>query len=188
MCRFGASSDGGHQALPPLDRERDPMASESPAGARKSPSAAGLTCGSHALAGYKSPGRKQQPFPPTRVSPSLLTNLVGRGKASSPLHAAGRCPKGTQKDGGWGSGSPLTRAFAGTKPHTHSTSLPASACLTRHGWLAPIFGDGRQVSTSRRLDSPSPWLSHTCLVLSPLCEASPPHTCKYSALHIDPEK
>jgi hypothetical protein len=68
---------------------------------------------------------------------------------------AGRLPKGTQKDGGRGSGSPLTRAFAGLKPHTLSPYLPLRV-LQGCYQLAPIFGDGRQVSTSCRLDSPSP--------------------------------
>jgi hypothetical protein len=38
--------------------------------------------------------------------------------------------KELRRIGGWGSGSPLTRAFAGS------------------GWLAPIFGDGRQVAVA----------------------------------------
>ena len=56
------------------------------------------------------------------------THLIGRN--------TGRLPKQTRKDGGRGSGSPTTRAFAGSKP-----PLIASLPVPGHTVMTFIFGD-----------------------------------------------
>jgi hypothetical protein len=77
--------------------------------------------------GKGTPWSRQVPLAPERArgrhpclppSPPACSGRQGPNPCG-----AGRLPKGTQKDGGRGSGSPLTRAFAGLKPHTLSRLL-----------------------------------------------------------------
>jgi hypothetical protein len=103
-------------------------------------------------------------LPPTRASPPLYTRR-SEWQGHIPPACLGDVPNGTHEDGSWGSGSPLTRAFAGSKPLLESASLPASARITRLGRLAPILGEGatgERVTQARQLESLA---SHMCLVL-----------------------
>ena len=103
------------------------------------------------------PSRKPSLLP-TRVSPPLATSL-SEVMQCTPMHwgwptlqighKTGRHPKWSQKDGGRGSGSPLTRAFAGSKPPLIA-SLPASG----HTALTLIFGDGWQTGAPSRNGQP----------------------------------
>ena len=68
------------------------------------------------------------------------TRLMGR--------KTGRHPKWPQKYGCRGSGSPLTRAFEGSKPLL-VTSMPASG----HTVLTIIFGDRWQTDALGRMDN-----------------------------------
>jgi hypothetical protein len=107
----------GTRPLYPLDWEGDSMELASPPGARKSPGVADSPVGAVSAGYYSWAGSKN---PPTRVCPSH--HHPARACALCP-RGAGRLPTGTQNGGGWGSGSPLTRAFAGSKPHTHILPL-----------------------------------------------------------------
>jgi len=64
-------------------------------------------------------------------------------------YKTGRHPKWSRKDGGRGNGSPLTRAFAGSKPLLIA-SLPASAYTV----LTLILGDGWQTGAPSRNGQP----------------------------------
>jgi hypothetical protein len=74
----------------------------------------------------------------TRGNVCLPIQLTRVGK--NPTLAELVVPNRTQRDGSRGSGSPLTRAFAGSKLHARPTSLTCSACLTRLGPLAHVSG------------------------------------------------
>ena len=94
------------------------------------------------------------------MSSSYVGYLASGVSGQTPLigRKTGRLPKRTQKDGGRGSGSPLTRAFAGSKPLL-IVSLPA----TGHPVLTLFFGDGLQV---RRIDTSCPLLAQVYGILS----------------------
>ena len=110
----------GPGPLIPLDWEGDPMAPASPTGARKSPVEADYTCGSCAtrlsgIARWLYSWEGSALSPPPVLCPD--THHDRKDVAMSPPHAvmAGRLQE-LRRIGGWGSGSPLTRAFAGSKP------------------------------------------------------------------------
>jgi hypothetical protein len=117
-CHFGGSSDGSTtRSILPIGLGRGPHGAGKSPGARKSPGVADSPVGA-VSAGYYSWAGSKNPPPP--VFAPLTTNPLGH-VPFAPAVLVG--PTGTQKGGGWGSGSPLTRAFASSKPHTNSLPL-----------------------------------------------------------------
>ena len=87
-----------------------------------------------------------------------------RDRALAPIPLIGRnggswYPKQSWKESGWGNGSPLTRAFAGSKPHacTCSPSPTSSHTVQALPWPGP---DPRKRTTGGRVSGGA-----ACLVL-----------------------
>ena len=140
------------QALIQWDRERDPVASQSPLTPRKSASAAETTGGSR-LPGY--PGGPQAGEEALRATPRPVTVCM-------PI-----TPTITERSGN----APLTRAFAGSKPllpvGRGPVSLPASARATRLGRLTHIFVRRVTGGRCKQDESPGPWpLAHVLYTIS----------------------
>jgi hypothetical protein len=118
-------------------------------------------------------GKEANPSPPTRVCPlTTITETERLWQCPFPMRCMVGIPKELRRIGGWGSGSPLTRAFAGSKP-LHTSSLPAPALATRLRLTGPYLRRPATGGSSKRDESPSPWTTHTCAVCYPPSGASP---------------
>ena len=129
LCRSGGESSDGRGGHAVMDLTAwNAWGRRSAAGARKGPMLPAVPVGAPSLA---SKGGWAGSFPPPhscyphmqpvyrRSAPPVSRGGAGGspGGATPPIgRKTGRYPTRTRKDGGRGSGSPLTRAFAGSKP------------------------------------------------------------------------
>jgi hypothetical protein len=116
-------------------------------------------------------GKEANPSPPPVFAP-LATITERLWQCPFPMRCMVGILKELRRIGGWGSGSPLTRAFAGLKP-LQKSSLPAPALTTRLRLTGPYLRRRATGGSSKRDESPSPWSTHTCAVCYPPSGASP---------------
>jgi hypothetical protein len=159
LCRSGGESSDGRGGHAVMDLTAwNAWGRRSAAGARKGPMLPAVPVGAPSLA---SKGGWAGRFPPPhscfphmqpvywRSAPPVSRGGAGGspGGATPPIgRKTGRYPTRTRKDGGRGSGSPLTRAFAGSKP-------------LRDQPLCPPLGDGWQTDAPCRLTARVPFLA-----------------------------